>query len=142
SCILNRWKILTDMSLDKFTVKAEVRTALQKIGRNKAIRPVQIPIEAWRSLGDEGIFWLTSLFNKIFTSAKMPEEWRLSDVIPIFKNNGDAQVYCNYRGIKLLGHTMKLWERMIERRLQRETMVAGTSSVLCSDDLLSRQYTL
>nr|GFB05913.1 protein transport protein SEC24-like CEF [Tanacetum cinerariifolium] len=34
--------------------------------------------------------WLTSLFNKIFTSAKMPEEWRLSDVIPIFKNKGDA----------------------------------------------------
>ncbi|GJX44892.1 retrovirus-related pol polyprotein LINE-1 [Tanacetum coccineum] len=94
------------------------------MGRNKAVGPDQIPIEAWRSLGDEGIFWLTSLFNKIFTSAKMPEEWRLSEVIPIFKNKGDAQVCSNYRGIKLLGHTMKLWERVIERRLRRETSVS------------------
>ncbi|GJZ57205.1 retrovirus-related pol polyprotein LINE-1 [Tanacetum coccineum] len=54
----------------------------------------------------------------------MPEEWRLSEVIPIFKNKGDAQVCSNYRGIKLLGHTMKLWERVIERRLRRETSVS------------------
>ncbi|GJS01684.1 craniofacial development protein 2, partial [Tanacetum coccineum] len=70
--------------------QAEVRTVLQKMGRNKAVRPDRIPIEACRSLGDEGVFLLTSLFNKIFTSAKMPEEWRLSKVIPIFKNKGDA----------------------------------------------------
>ncbi|GKD50313.1 hypothetical protein Tco_1279289, partial [Tanacetum coccineum] len=96
--------------------QAEVRTALRKMGRNKAVGPDQIPIEAWRSLGDEGIFWLTILFNKIFTSAKMPEEWRLSEVIPIFKNKVDAQVCSNYRGIKLLIHTMKLLERVVERR--------------------------
>ncbi|GJZ04251.1 phosphoenolpyruvate/phosphate translocator 2 isoform 2 [Tanacetum coccineum] len=104
--------------------QTEVRTALQKMGRNKAVGPDQIPIEAWRSLGNEGISLLTSLFNKIFSGAKMPEEWRLSDVIPIFKNKGDAQVCSNYRGIKLIGHTMKLWERVIERRLRRETTVS------------------
>nr|GEW20712.1 hypothetical protein [Tanacetum cinerariifolium] len=71
--------------------QSEVKTALQKMGRNKAVGPNKIPIEAWRSLGDEGIIWLTNLFNKIFTSAKMPEEWRLSEVISIFKNKDDAQ---------------------------------------------------
>ncbi|GJZ56551.1 retrovirus-related pol polyprotein LINE-1 [Tanacetum coccineum] len=54
----------------------------------------------------------------------MPEEWRLNEVIPIYKNKGDAQVCRNYRGIKLLGHTIKLWERVIERRLRRETSVS------------------
>ncbi|GJR32479.1 retrovirus-related pol polyprotein LINE-1 [Tanacetum coccineum] len=101
--------------------QGEVRVVLQKMGRNKAIGPDQIPIEAWRFLGDEGIMWLTCLFNKIFSSTKMPDEWRLSEVIPIYKNRGDAQICSNYRGIKLLGHTMKLWERVIERRLRRET---------------------
>ncbi|GJY43721.1 retrovirus-related pol polyprotein LINE-1 [Tanacetum coccineum] len=70
-------------------------------------------------------------------NAKMSEEWRLGEVAPIFKNKGDAQVCSNYRGIKLLGHTMKLWERVIERRLRRETSVSenqfcfmpGSSSV-------------
>nr|GEW42770.1 hypothetical protein [Tanacetum cinerariifolium] len=61
-----------------------------KMGRNKAVGPDQIPIEAWRSLRAEGISWITSLFNKIFTSTKMLEEWRLGDIISIFKNKGDA----------------------------------------------------
>nr|GEX51881.1 retrovirus-related Pol polyprotein LINE-1 [Tanacetum cinerariifolium] len=56
--------------------------------------------------------------------AKMPDEWRLSEVIPIYKNKGDAQACSNYRGIKLLSHIMKLWERVIERRLRRETRVS------------------
>jgi len=67
---------------------------------------------------------LTILFNKIFLRAKMLEEWRLSEIIPIYKNKGDAQACSNYRGIKLLSHTMKLWERVIERRLRRETEVS------------------
>ncbi|GJY57521.1 retrovirus-related pol polyprotein LINE-1 [Tanacetum coccineum] len=54
----------------------------------------------------------------------MPEEWRLSEVIPIYKNKGDAQTCSNYRGIKLLSYTMKLWERVIDRRLRRETKVS------------------
>ncbi|GKC26605.1 hypothetical protein Tco_1033899 [Tanacetum coccineum] len=61
----------------------EVRAALQKMGRNKAIGPDQIPIKAWKCLEDEGVKWLTHLFNKIFPSAKMPDEWRLSEVIPM-----------------------------------------------------------
>ncbi|GKA07972.1 hypothetical protein Tco_0687303 [Tanacetum coccineum] len=52
----------------------EVRDALQKMGRNKAVGSYQIPIEAWRCLEDEGVKWLTCLFNKIFSSAKMPEK--------------------------------------------------------------------
>nr|GEX60239.1 hypothetical protein [Tanacetum cinerariifolium] len=44
----------------------------------------------------------------------------LSEVIPIYKNKGDAQACSNYRGIKLLSHTMKLWERVIERSLMEK----------------------
>ncbi|GKD88298.1 hypothetical protein Tco_1363805 [Tanacetum coccineum] len=63
--------------------EGEVRVALQKMGRNKAVGPDQIPIEAWNCLGDKGVKYLTCLFKKIFTSAKIPDEWRLSEVIPI-----------------------------------------------------------
>ena len=41
----------------------------------------------------------------------------------MFKNKGDAQVCGNYRGIKLLSHIMKLWERVIERRIRQETVI-------------------
>jgi hypothetical protein len=49
----------------------------------------------------------------------MPKEWRRSILVPIFKNKGDVQSCTNYRGIKLMSHTMKLWERVIEHRLRR-----------------------
>jgi len=48
----------------------------------------------------------------------MPEEWRRSILVPIYKNKGDIQSCTNYRGIKLMSHTMKLWERVIEHRLR------------------------
>nr|GEX03528.1 hypothetical protein [Tanacetum cinerariifolium] len=61
----------------------EVKDALQRMERNKAVGPDQIPIEAWRCLEDEGVKWRTCLFNMIFLSTKMPDEWRLSEVILI-----------------------------------------------------------
>ena len=43
--------------------------------------------------------------------------------IPIYKEKGDIQDCGNYRGIKLMSQTMKLWERIIEKRLREETTV-------------------
>nr|QIA97904.1 hypothetical protein AP_R.00g000040-v1.0.a3 [Amaranthus palmeri] len=101
----------------------EVKEALKKMGRSKAVGPNNIPIEVWKGLGDEGIRWLTNLFNVILRTHKMPEEWRSSTIIPLFKNKGDAQECGNYRGIKLLSHTMKLWERVIERKIRQEAVI-------------------
>ena len=49
---------------------------------------------------------------------RIPEEWRRSVLIPIYKNKGDTQCCGNYRGIKLMSHTMKVWERIIEAGLK------------------------
>jgi hypothetical protein len=53
----------------------------------------------------------------------MLKEWRRSILVQIFKNKGDVQSCTNYRGIKLMSHTMKFWERVIEYRLRRLTRV-------------------
>ncbi|KAH1211080.1 LINE-1 retrotransposable element ORF2 protein [Glycine max] len=103
--------------------KQEVKEALTRISNGKAVGPDNIPIEVWKTLGDRGLEWLTKLFNEIMRSKRMPEEWRRSTLVPIYKNKGDIQNCANYRGIKLMSHTMKLWERVIERRLRKETQV-------------------
>ena len=90
----------------------------------KAVGPDLIPIEVWKCLGEVGVNWLTELFNIIFRTIKMPREWRTSTVIPLYKNKGDVQDCNNYRGIKLLSHTMKLWERVIEGRVRREISIS------------------
>jgi Reverse transcriptase (RNA-dependent DNA polymerase) len=101
-----------------------VKEALKKMKSGKALGPNDIPIEVWRCLGDIAIVWLTKLFNIIFRFNKMPDELRRSILVPIIKNKGDIQSYTNYRGIKLMSHTMKLWERVIEHRLRKLTTVS------------------
>ena len=48
----------------------------------------------------------------------MPEEWRKSTITPIYKGKSDIMDCKNYRGIKLLSHTFKIWERIIEARIR------------------------
>jgi len=68
----------------------------------------RILVEPRKCLGEEGLEWLTELFTIILRTSRMPREWRFSTVIPLYKNKGDIQDGNNYRGIKLLSHTMKL----------------------------------
>ncbi|KAK3561567.1 hypothetical protein QTP86_010220 [Hemibagrus guttatus] len=99
--------------------KDEVRKALRRMKSGKAVGPDDIPVEVWKCLGEAAVEFLTSLFNRVLESERMPEEWRRSVLVPIFKNKGDVQSCSNYRGIKLMSHTMKLWERVVEARLRK-----------------------
>jgi hypothetical protein len=70
----------------------EVKDALKRTKGGKAMGPDGIPIEVWRTLGDVAIVWLTKLFNLIFRSNKMSDEWRRNILVPIFKNKGMCKV--------------------------------------------------
>ena len=99
-------------------VSREVKNALRRMKKGKAIGPDELPVEVWKCMGEMGIKFLTRLYNRLLMGEWMPEEWRRSVLIPIYKNKGDAQCCGNYRGIKLMSHAMKVWERIIETRLR------------------------
>ena len=73
-------------------------------------------------LGGVGIWWLTSLFNKILSINKMPSDggktlWYFSTKVKkIF-------VIIQMTGIKFMILTVKLWGRAIEYRFRHETIV-------------------
>ncbi|KAK3528544.1 hypothetical protein QTP70_002788 [Hemibagrus guttatus] len=107
-----------EQKVDKIR-KDEVRKALNRMKSGKAVGPDDIPVEVWKCLGEAAVEFLASLFNRVLESERMPEEWRRSVLVPIFKNKGDVQSCSNYRGIKLMSHTMKVWERVVEARLRK-----------------------
>jgi len=49
----------------------------------------------------------------------MPESWKKSDLIPVYKGKGDVRSCGNYRSIKLLEHGMKVIERVFVKRLRK-----------------------
>ncbi|KAK3567105.1 hypothetical protein QTP86_009809 [Hemibagrus guttatus] len=107
-----------EQKVDKIR-KDEVRKALKSMKSGKAVGPDDIPVEVWKCLGEAAVEFLANLFNRVLESERMPEEWRRSVLVPIFKNKGDVQSCSNYRGIKLMSHTMKIWERVVEARLRK-----------------------
>lgn len=102
----------------------EVKIALKGMKRGKAVGPDNIPVEAWRVLGRTGIECLTSILKEVMEKEEIPEEWRDSILVPVFKNKGDIQDCSNYRGIKLTSHSLKLWERIIEKRLREKVSIS------------------
>ena len=101
----------------------EVRIGLRKIKKGNAQGPDDIPVEVWIALGNKGVKFLVNFFNRFLKGEKMPDESRRSVLVP-FKGKGDIKECGNYRGIKLLRHTMKLWERVIEARIRKEVTIA------------------
>ena len=93
--------------------KEEVRENTKRTKNGKAVGPW-----VWKCLEESAWEFLTKLYNRTMESERMPEEWRDSILIPIFKNKGDVQNCSNYRGIQLISHNMKLWERVVQRRLK------------------------
>jgi 5,10-methylenetetrahydrofolate reductase len=55
---------------------------------------------------------------------KMSEDWRKTFVIPIFKGIGDIQECGNCKRMKLMNESMKIWEKIIKKRIRGETSIS------------------
>ena len=73
--------------------------------------------------GEIGIGVMVELCHDVLDERGMPDEWALSVVAPIFKGKGDAMSCGAYREVKLLGHAMKIVEKVLEKRLRRMVKV-------------------
>ena len=51
------------------------------------------------------------------------------------QKQGDIQNFISYHGIKLMIHTMKLWERVIDYRLRHETTISENPRMLFSREI-------
>ena len=68
--------------------------------------------------GEIGVKVVMDLCQHVLDGRGMPNEWKTSVIVRIFKGKADAISCEAYRGVKLLEHTMKIVERIIERRIR------------------------
>lgn len=101
-----------DIDIGPFTEEG-IRKAVKEMKNGRAVGPDNIPTELYEKCGDIAIDFLCILFNKIRNEGKMPEAFRQSYTLPFYKNKGDSRECCNYRGIRLLVHTFKIYERVV-----------------------------
>lgn len=118
-------EVTKNLGLVPLITPQEVKAALKRMANKKSPGPDGIPIEVWKCLGEKGIYLLTHLFLKAMESSQIPDAWRLSTIIPLYKGKGSRYECNNYRGIKLMSHTMKLYERVIDARLRSESILSS-----------------
>ena len=83
---------------------AEVRAILKKMKRHKAPGLSWLVAEMIQATGDIGTQWILDLCNGIVKEGSIPDDWKSSVVLPIYKGKGDPMECGSYRGIKLLEH--------------------------------------
>ena len=64
---------------------------------------------------------MMELCQHVLDGRGMPDEWKTSVIVPIFKGKGDVMSCGSYRVVKLLEHATKIVERVLEG--QRQTLV-------------------
>ena len=62
-----------------------------------------------REVGGDGLRILTKIFQEIVEGGEIPDDWKLSLTVPIYKGKGDALDCGRYRGIRLLEHGVKVF---------------------------------
>ena len=76
----------------------------------------RLPNKFWKSLKGKGLEELLSFFNQCWDSESSPEQWKLAQVVGVFKK-GAADDPVNYRPISLLQTCHKLYARIVANRL-------------------------
>ena len=97
--------------------KAEILKALKTLKNGKAAGPDGIPPEALKTDSKTTADILEPLLQKIWTSKKIPTEWKNGHLVKLPKK-GDLGQCKNWRGIMLLSIPSKVMTRIILERLK------------------------
>ena len=93
--------------------------------------------------GEETICWLKSIFDAVWESESVPEDWKSQILVPLHKK-GSRSICDNYRGIALLSIPGKVFTKAILNRLKptadlllRESQCGFSNDRGCTDQLFS-----
>ena len=80
---------------------ADVKCCLDELKNVKCEGFDRIPVCILRDVRVKLLPPLETLFNQIYSSCKIPDQWKVTKFIPIFKKGSKSQIE-NYRPIELL----------------------------------------
>ncbi|VDP11614.1 unnamed protein product [Heligmosomoides polygyrus] len=98
-------------TVQKITV-SETEAALRKMESVKANVSDDLPTGLWKWKDWCPADWLTEFFNQVVAEKKVAKSWQQSTTIPIWKKKGSPADCASYRPIRLLAHTMKIFEQL------------------------------
>ena len=100
-------------SINNITVEVKgVLKLLQNINVNKAAGPDGIPNKLLKACAEEVAPALTNIFQISLDTGKLPEDWKMANVTPLFKK-GEKCIPQNYRPVSLTSVSCKFLEHIV-----------------------------
>ena len=84
---------------------------------SKASGPDCIPVMLLKNCEPELSYILAKLFNKCLKESCFPDCWKVSSVLPVFKNVGEKPTPKNYHPVSLLLVVNKVFQKLVNNSI-------------------------
>lgn len=112
-----QWPTASD--LDDIPSREEIACAIKQMASGKAPGSDGIPSEVLKEGGLSLLAALNALFCKIWSEEVVPQDFKDTLIVHIYKRKGDRACCDNHRGISLLSIAGKVLARILLNRLQQ-----------------------
>ena len=110
-----------------FMLKEDVKECLNSLPNKKCEGFDRIPVCVLKDSRNLLLDPLCQLFRKIYQTGIIPDQWKVSKIIPIFKK-GNKNAIENYRPIANLCSASKIFEKLILKQIH---YLEATNKALC-----------
>ena len=94
-----------------------VKKVIMKLDSSKASGPDCIPVVVLKNCEPELSYILAKLFNNCLKESCFPDFWKVSLVVPVFKNLGERSTAKSFHPVSLLSVVSKVFEKLINSRI-------------------------
>ena len=108
----------TNLKLHNISVTPKmVRKVIMNLDLSKASGPDCIPVVVLKNCELELSYILAKLFSKCLKESCFPDCWKISSVVPVFKNIGERSTAKNYRPVSLLSVVSTVFEKLVNNSI-------------------------
>ena len=93
-----------------------VKKIIMNLDLSKASGPDCVPVVVLKNCQPELPCMLTELFNKCLKMSCFPDCWKVSSVVPAFKNVGERSTAKNHHPVHLLSVVSKVFEKLVNKK--------------------------
>ena len=108
----------TNLKLHNISITSKmVRKVVMNLDLSKASGLDCVPVVVLKNCERELSYILAELFNKCLKEPYFPDCWKVSSVVPVFKNVGERSTAKNYHPVSLLSVVSKVFEKLVNNRI-------------------------
>ena len=105
-----------------------VQKVITNFYSSKASGPDYIPMMVWKICEPKLSYIPAELFNMCLKESCFPDCWKVSSVVPVFKNVGERSTAKNYHPVTLLSLINEVFEKLVNNRIVDHLEKSGLSS--------------